>query len=213
MAEDYSAAQDTDVLNQGDTKQDPKKVLADKAVKRAMIIVAQVATFKNPRLKRIQLYRDLYAGKVQRKFRQPFNVVLPVFSGMMDTLAADFNDDLALDFEDQEPADFLAVKKLNALWNMEVNSVAPNAMFAYKCRTDRFNALFSGRGFLMNYACSDRIQEHVRDIRIRGDLPTQGRQHHREPPLPAAEYRSLSIRPQAIWHIRQSTGQRAPQDR
>jgi hypothetical protein len=132
-----------------------KQKLADEATRRAMILVAQCNKFKQPRLDQIARYRELYAGKVKKKFRQPFNVVLPVFSGAMDTLAADFNDDLAVDITETEPADYLAIRKANALWKQETTSVAPNAKFAYKTRTDRFNALFSGRGFMMNYAVSD----------------------------------------------------------
>lgn len=129
--------------------------LADEALKRAMRIVANVNRFKQPRLAQIAKYRDLYAGKVTPKYRQPFNVVLPVFSGMMDTLMAGFNDDLSVDIKEQEPADYIAVRKINALWQQEISSVAPNARFAYKTRTDRANALFSGRGFMANYAVSD----------------------------------------------------------
>jgi hypothetical protein len=147
--------QDDAVLNAGDTKAKGAAALAEEAVKRATYIIPQLNTLKKPRLDRIQLYRDLYAGKVKKKFRQQFNVLLPVFSGVMDTLMADFNDDLALEYAEQEPADYLTVRKSNALWNMEVNSTAPNASFAYKTRTDRSNALFSGRGFMMNYAQSD----------------------------------------------------------
>ena len=128
--------------------------LAEEAVNRAVQIVANVNRFKQPRLDRIRLYRDLYAGKVKPKYRQPFNVVLPVFAGAMDTLQAAFNDDLALDFQEQEPADYLAVQKIQALWDMESTSVAPNAKFPLKTRQDRSNALFSGRGFMMNYAAS-----------------------------------------------------------
>jgi hypothetical protein len=73
-------------------------------------IVANVNRFKQPRLQRIQLYRDLYAGKVRKKYRQPFNVVLPVFAGSMDTLMASLNDDMAVDLEEQEPADYTAAR-------------------------------------------------------------------------------------------------------
>src|SRR5438105_9433172 len=138
-----------------DDKNKGENALANEVMQRCMRIVANVNRVKQPRLDRIQLYRDLYAGKVKKKFRQPFNVVLPVFSGLIDTLQAQFNDDLALEFEEQEPADYLVVRKLNALWNMEVTSVAPNALFPMKARTDRSNALVSGRGFMMNYAVSD----------------------------------------------------------
>lgn len=132
-----------------------KKQLAEEATRRAMLLVAQCNKFKQPRLDQIARYRELYAGKTKKKFRQPFNVVLPVFSGAMDTLAADFNDDLAVNITETEPADYLAVRKVDALWQQETGSVAPNAKFAYKTRTDRMNALFSGRGFMMNYAVSD----------------------------------------------------------
>jgi hypothetical protein len=124
-------------------------------MERCWRIVANVNRFKQPRLDKIKLYRDLYAGNIKKKYRQPFNVVLPVFAGLIDTLQAEFNDDLSLEFEEQEPADYLAVRKLNPLWRMETTSMAPNAMFASKARTDRANALYSGRGFMMNYAVSD----------------------------------------------------------
>lgn len=144
-----------ELLNPGGTKSDSTNTLAEKALERVAYIIPQVNRFKQPRLQRVQMYRDLYAGKVKKKYRQVFNVTLPVFSGLVDTLQAEFNDDLALEFGEQEPADYLAVRKLQALWNQEVDSVSPNALFAHKARTDRSNALFSGRGFMMNYAVSD----------------------------------------------------------
>jgi hypothetical protein len=140
------------------------KPLAEQALERCVRIVEQVNRFKQPRIERIQLYRDLYAGKIKKKFRQPFNVHLPVFAGAMDTLMAAFNDDLALEFREQEPADYLQVRKLNSLWTMETSSVAPNAKFALKCRQDRSNALFSGRGFMVNYAISDPSYRNVFEI-------------------------------------------------
>src|SRR5947209_7908082 len=149
------ASPEQQALNSIDTKNSDSKTLAEEATLRAVRIVANVNRFKQPRLQRIQLYRDLYAGKVRKKFRQPFNVGLPVFAGSMDTLMAAFNDDLALQFQEQEPADYLAVRKINSLWEMEATSVAPNAKFPMKSRQDRSNALFSGRGFMMNYAVSD----------------------------------------------------------
>jgi hypothetical protein len=140
-----------------DSSVDPKaksNKLADETTERAARLVANCNRFKQPRLDRIQLYRDLYAGKTKKKYRQPFNVVLPVFSGAMDTLAAAFNDDLSVELKEQEPADYIAVRKLDTLWQMELMSGAPNAKFALKTRQDRHNALFSGRGFMANYAVS-----------------------------------------------------------
>ena len=138
--------------------------LAERALQRAIKAVDACNKFKAPRLAQIAKYRNLYAGKVAKKFRQPFNVVLPIFSGGMDTLAADFNDDLSVDISETEPADYLAVRKINALWEQETSSVAPNAKFAYKTRTDRFNALFSGRGFMMNYGVSDPKYKNVFEV-------------------------------------------------
>lgn len=129
--------------------------LADEVLRRCVYIIAQLEQYKRPRLQQIEKYHELYNGKVKPKFRQPFNVVLPVFAGMMDTLAAGLNDDLSVEISEHEPADYIAVRKINRLWQMEVTSVAPNAQFAYKTRTDRMNALFSGRGFMMNYAISE----------------------------------------------------------
>jgi hypothetical protein len=140
-----------------DSSVDPKaeaNKLADDTVERAARLVANCNRFKQPRLDQIKLFRELYAGKTKKKYRQPFNVVLPVFSGAMDTLAAAFNDDLSVELHEQEPADYIAVRKLDTLWSMEVESVAPNAKFALKTRQDRHNALFSGRGFMANYAVS-----------------------------------------------------------
>src|SRR5436190_24077116 len=98
-----SAPSDSEYLNQGGTVGDGKQALATKVMERCVYITANVNRFKQPRLDKIQLFRDLYAGKVKKKWRQPFNVVLPVFSGAMDTLAADFNDDLAVDISEVEP--------------------------------------------------------------------------------------------------------------
>src|SRR4051812_28250485 len=100
-------------LTDFDDKSKGENSLATEITERAVRIIQQLNQFKQPRLDRIQLYRDLYAGRVKKKFRQTFNVTLPVFSGMIDTLLADFNDDLSLEYGEQEPADYLAITKLN----------------------------------------------------------------------------------------------------
>lgn len=136
----------------GKPKNEPEFI--EDLMRTAPLMVGVCRRFKHPRLERIQLYRNLYATNVRKRFRQTFNVVLPVFAGAIDTLQAAFNDDLSLDFDEQEPADYIAAKKVSSLWDMEVASNAPNAKFAYKCRTDRANAIFSGRGFMVNYGVS-----------------------------------------------------------
>ena len=64
-----------------DDKNTGAQNLADDITKRiAARRVANCNEFKQSRLDRIQ-YRDLYAGKPAKNFRQPFNVVLPTFAG------------------------------------------------------------------------------------------------------------------------------------
>lgn len=128
---------------------------ADEATKRAVHIVANVTRFKKPKVEKIAKYRELYNNNVKRKYRQPFNVVLPVFAGGMDTLMSEFNDDLSIEMSEGDPSDYYKVRKFEALWAKESNSQRPWAKFPYKARTDRANALFSGRGFMMNYAVSE----------------------------------------------------------
>jgi hypothetical protein len=82
------SSKDTEALDSVDTVNKGQSELADEALKRGVYIVANVNKFITPRLEQIAKYRDLYAGRVPRKFRQPFSVVLPVFAGMMDTLHA-----------------------------------------------------------------------------------------------------------------------------
>ena len=158
MSSEQESLSSVSIVNKGVNE------MAEEALRRCIQIVANVNRFKQPRLNQIQKYRDLYAGKVPKKFRQPFNVVLPTFSGGMDTLMAAFNDDLALEFHDQEPADYIPVQKIGTLWDMESTSQAPNAKFAQKTRQDRSNALFSGRGFMMNYAVSTPEYQNNFDI-------------------------------------------------
>ena len=136
------------------TKKMTRIELADEAIDRAMYMVAQCRAFKEPRLAQIAKYRNLYAGNIKKKFRQPFNVNVPVFAGAIDTLQAAFNDDLAVRFQEQEKADYMSAKKITSLWEMEVASTTKNAKFPQKTRTDRANAIYSGRGFMMNYAQS-----------------------------------------------------------
>ena len=115
---------DKEMLDSADTKTKGQNALAEEALKRAVLIVGNVNKFAQPRLSQIQKYRDLYAGKVQRKFRQPFNVVLPVFAGMLDTLASDLNDDLSLDIGYHNPADYMSIEKIKRLWEQETSSLS-----------------------------------------------------------------------------------------
>ena len=76
----YPDFKDAEALESVDDKIKGGQLLADDITKRvALRLVANCNKFKQPRLDKIQKYRDIYAGKVAAKFRQPFSVVLPVF--------------------------------------------------------------------------------------------------------------------------------------
>lgn len=108
--------------------------------------------FKQERMNQIARYERLYNNDIPPKIRQLFNTPIPVFPGMIDTLLADFNDEINLKFKPTNTAQYLIIPKIQALWENERDSMAPNAMWNYKARTDRFNAAISGRGIIKNYA-------------------------------------------------------------
>ncbi len=108
--------------------------------------------FKQPRMNQIAQFQRLYNNDITPKLRQLFNVPVPVFSGMLDTMAADFNDEVNLKFKATNTSQLLIVPKIQAHWEVERDSMSPNAMWNYKARTDRMNALMCGRGILLNYA-------------------------------------------------------------
>jgi len=101
MYEDSGAAE---ALDSVEDKAKGAQTLADDVTKRiATRLAANCNRFKHSRLDQIQKYRDLYAVKVAVKFHQPFKVVVPTPAGMMDSLAADFNDGLSVDLSETEP--------------------------------------------------------------------------------------------------------------
>ena len=129
-----------------------EKELADNLCK---IAIAQLRTsrdFKAPRIKQIEKYYDAYNGKVKDKLRVTFNVPFPVFSGMVDTLLADFDDPISLQFKENDPADYNAIKKVSASWSTQRDSLDTDLMWDMKLRWDRMNALMTGRG-IQKYFC------------------------------------------------------------
>ena len=85
-------SKETEALNSVDDKNKGAQTLADDITKR---IATRLVANCNPSSNRASTRSRSTAtstGKVKPKFRQPFNVVLPTFAGMMDTLAADFNE-------------------------------------------------------------------------------------------------------------------------
>lgn len=108
--------------------------------------------YKQPRMNQIAAFERLYNNDITPKLRQLFNVPVPVFSGMIDTMAADFNDEVKIKYKADTAAQGLVVPKIQAHIDREIDSTAPNARWNYKARADRFNALMSGRGIIINYA-------------------------------------------------------------
>jgi hypothetical protein len=111
--------------------------------------------FKEPRMKRIKLYEDLYMGNIPKKLRVQFNVAMPIMAGMIDTLAADFDEPITLKFTENDASDYFKVKKIKAAFEIEKHSTRPGAKWDLKTRWDKRNALFSGRGIASFYAESD----------------------------------------------------------
>ena len=109
-----AALPDTEYLNQGNTKSKDQDSLANDVMERCYRIVASVNCFKQPRLDKIQLYANSMPAKLERSSASHSMSCCPVFSGAMDTLAIDFNDDLAVDISKTEPAGYLAVRKIDA---------------------------------------------------------------------------------------------------
>ena len=123
-------------------------IVAEKA--RKLLVSSQI--YKQQRMNRIALYEALYNNDVPPRLRQMFNVIPPVFSGMIDSLLAQFNDEVKIKFTSKNPAQHLVVPKIQAHWETEKDSMTPNAMWNYKARTDRFNAVLAGRGIFQEYA-------------------------------------------------------------
>lgn len=131
-----------------------RNTLADDLVP---IVQKQLQTcwsFKQPRVRTIQKFRRLYNTEVLPKLRQQFNVPLPVFAGMVDTLQADLDDKLIIKFKHKDPADWKAIEKVNAAITQEGESSRPDAQWDDKLQAYRFEKLLTGRGVLKFTASS-----------------------------------------------------------
>ena len=56
---------------------------------------------------------------------------------MLDTMAADFNDEVNIKFKATNTSQLLIVPKIQAHWEVERDSMAPNAMWNYKARVNQ----------------------------------------------------------------------------
>lgn len=138
--------------------------IPDTVADRAFNLLINSQTYKQPRMNQMMMYEALYNNDVPPKLRQMFNVPIPVFAGMIDTLLSDFNDQVQIKFNPLNPAQYLITPKVQALWEAERDSLAPNARWNYKARSDRFNAALSGRGILLEFAENDPKYRNVLEI-------------------------------------------------
>lgn len=110
---------------------------------------------KLPRLINIRKYRALYLNAVARQFRVRYNVPIPFFAGMIDTLQSGLDDTLNIKFSEADPADWKAVKKLNAAILQESTSMDIKAKWDEKFRMARQECVMTGRGILKYSASSE----------------------------------------------------------
>lgn len=111
--------------------------------------------FKKPRLERLTKYYKLYDGKVDKRLRQIFNVAIPVFSGLVDTLNSQYDTSIALEFGHTDPSDYFKAEKINAAWQTEKGTNSNNTMWDAKLRMARQHAIMTGRAILKYSAESD----------------------------------------------------------
>lgn len=125
----------------------PKKELAERALNIAYRQLLTSTEFKKPRMQRLEKYWALYDGKVTKKLRQLFNVPIPVFAGMIDTLNAQYDTPVTLKFgEGADASDYFKVKKIEAVFNTEVMNTAETSKWDNKLTLARKHAIINGVG-------------------------------------------------------------------
>lgn len=144
------------------------KDLADKLVQIATKQLWTSRQFKAPRLKQLDKYEDAYNGRVKEKMRVTFNVPFPVLSGLVDTLLADFDDPINLQFKENDPADYNGIKKVNAAWVTQKDSLNSDLMWDMKLRWDRKEGVMTGRGIQKFFCESDpEFRQRFRTIKLK----------------------------------------------
>lgn len=123
-----------------------KQQLAGEAVTIATHQILACTDFKKPRMARLAKYDRLYNNDVSKRLRQLFNVPIPVFAGMIDTLNAQYDTPIIMSFKEGDAADYFKVEKLNAAFQMEVMDTAQNSKWDSKLSMMRKHAIMTGRG-------------------------------------------------------------------
>lgn len=161
LSPEQKKVHDEDLQKKDETSPEP---FIDRMGFKGRKLLCESQVYKQPRMNMLAIYERLYNNDVPPKFRSMFNVVLPIFSGMVDELLAMFNDQVMLKFNAKNPAQYLIVPKIQAQWEAERDSVAPTAKWNYKTRTDRFNAVLSGRGIFREYAYNEPSYTNVLEV-------------------------------------------------
>lgn len=138
--------------------------LAEAAVDIATRQVATCYDFKKPRLERLARYWELYDGKTPKKLRQLFNVPIPVFAGMIDTLNAQYDTPVRITFREGDAADYFKVKKINGAFQMEVMNTTQNSKWDSKLTMVRKHAIMNGVGIPKYTASSDPQYKSELDV-------------------------------------------------
>ncbi len=118
--------------------------LADEAVKTATRLLLTSTEHKKPRIARLSKYWELYDGKVTKRLRQLFNVPIPVFPGMIDTLNAQYDTPIQMRFREGEPSDYFKVQKINAAFQAETMNTSTSSKWEAKLRMARKHAIING---------------------------------------------------------------------
>ncbi len=132
-----------------------KDQLAEKAVDKAVRQITACYEFKKPRLAKLAKYWRLYDGDTTKKLRQLFNVPIPVFPGMIDTLNAQYDAPITLTFKEGDSADYFKVQKVQGAFDMEVMNTNQKSKWDSKLRMARKHAIINGRAVVEYRATSD----------------------------------------------------------
>lgn len=116
--------------------------------------------FRHDREKAWQIIEDFYFNRPRKSLKARFNVPVPVLPGFVETWMSKLARHASLKFEQQESADYIAVKKVNALYTAQKNKDDYDWDMA---DTDgKKMACLSGRAIYEKYADSvDGFEDHL----------------------------------------------------
>lgn len=143
---------------------DERRRKADAAVQKALYQLVASTEFKKPRMERIARYWKLYDGKTDKKLRQLFNVAIPVFPGMIDTLNTQYDSPIQLKFKEGDASDTFKVQKINGAFQMEIMDTSQNSKWDSKLRMLRHHAIITGRGIARYTVTSDPSYKSELDV-------------------------------------------------